>query len=685
MKTPRWRFKSARRPTAVIFGGAVCVATLLFIFHDQGAFCEDSESGLAAGSDLQELNEKIQAGVGRAKPACVAVSKSRSGHAGFSAVIVGKEGYVLTAAHCMQPNRDYYLHLDDGRTLKAKSLGRSDSLDVGLMRIVEDAEFPWVEMGRSGELVSNQPCLSISHPGGLYKKRGLVVRYGRVVGLNARGHLHNTCLMEPGDSGGGLFDLEGRLIGIHSYINRSLSNNFDLPVDLFHTYWDALCEPKEFTPPYATDLYGVKLKSNAATEKGAEIASIVDDSPADKAGLQAGDFILSINGKKANAGFPIARELRRTMSRRGRELKLTVARDDQELAMAVKPRLPKPPKLAEGGSDQYDAWSDLAQLLAPVEDALDDLTVRIASRKADKTISVLGTVISQEGMILSKGSRVGRSPVVTDCEDRELAAEILGRDEENDLILLKVEARFERAVDLDSSYEVSTGLLLSPRPSESNGFVSVVGSARFASPPRKQYGYLGVRLGSQDKQVILTDVPEGPAKKAKLKQGDVILSVDDVLIDSVEKLINTIRSHDPGESVLITIERESKERSVEVALGTRPHNRGGHIAYQFAGGGSKRRTGFEEVFCHDAHVEPADCGGPLFDVEGNFAGLNIARVSRTHCYALPADVVREAVDRILSIYKNESSGTLAPAAGVGSDAGVRGMDTWIRRRSRRLP
>jgi serine protease Do len=647
MKIAPSRFVSFRRSIAVNFACAVIVSMFLPASYCATAVCDDVASNISIDAALLELNEEVQTGVELAKPACVAVSGRRDGHAGFSAVIVGEEGYVLTAAHCIQPDRDYFLHLDDGRTLKAKSLGRSDFLDVGLMRIIEEAEFPYVEMGRSGELVRNQPCLSISHPGGLNKERGLVIRYGRVVGFNGQGHIHNTCLMEPGDSGGGLFDLEGRLIGIHSYIHRDLSDNFDMPVDHFHNYWEELCEPKEFTPPYAADCFGIRLKSDTAAEDGAEITSVVEGSPADEAGLQADDVILTVNEKEVIAEFKISQELQRMTRRRGRELEMTVLREDQNLAVEVNTQLPKSPEIVEGGSNRYGAWTDLALSFSPVEEHLDDMTVQVISTKTEEETPVIGTVVGRDGLVVTKASRVGDSPVVTDSAQRKYPAEILGRDEENDLMLLRVNAEFEQAVDLNIPTETEVGLLLSPRPGEENGFVSVLGSARFQSALQKQYGYLGVMPGMQDERVVLTSVPEGPAKKAELKQGDVILGVDEVLIDTVEKLVSTLRSYDPGELVLITFERDAVEESIEVALGTRPQNERGHVAYQFAGGGSARRTGFEKVFCHDAHAEPADCGGPLFNIEGKFIGLNIARYSRTHCYALPSDIVRESVNQLL--------------------------------------
>jgi len=606
------------------------------------ADAERMESELVSQwSTLKELNLRVLAGIERAKPACVAVSTRPNGHAGFSAVIATEEGYVLTAAHCIEPNRDYYLHLDGGRKIKAKSLGRSRVLDIGLMRIVEDVPFPFVEMGRSGDLVRNQPCLSISHPGGYNADRGLVTRFGRVLDFNHRGHIQNTCLMEPGDSGGGLFDLDGRVIGVHAYIRKSLDQNYDMPVDDFRTYWDQLCEPRNFTPPFAADRFGINMKS---TDK-AEIESIVEGSPADQAGLEADDLILQINGNQWDADSPLDRQLRRSRSRRSRSSILLVQRGDEELSIRVDPRLPEPPTMKRDESNQYHGWSDLAAVLADVEEDLDDLTVRIDSDFPYETQTVYGTVIDEQGMILSKSSCVGESPIVTDCEDRELTGNVLWRDETNDLVLIAVDSTFEKSVDLEHAASIESGLLLLPRPGELTGLTSVVGSSRFTSPQQKQYGFLGVRPSLQEDRVVLLDVMDGPAKHAELKQMDAILRVGDVPIDSVSKLVNTIRSHPPGNTVKITIERESQEKLIEVVLGASPSRTSDHIAFKVDGGFSVRRTGFEKIYCHDSHATPTECGGPLFDLEGNFVGINIARQSRTHCYALPADVIRKSIER----------------------------------------
>ena len=163
--------------------------------------------------------------------------------------------------------------------------------------------------------------------------------------------------------------------------------------------------------------------------------------------------------------------------------------------------------------------------------------------------------------------------------------------------------------------------------------MSVVGTRRFASPRQKQFGFLGVMPELQDERVVLRVEDDGPAKRAGLQSGDAILTVDDKPITTVGELINTISSHSPGQKVRVQVARGEEEQEFEVTLASRPQNASRHVANAFAGGSSQRRTGFEAVFSHDGHVEPDDCGGPVFGIRGEFVGLNVARYSRTRCYA----------------------------------------------------
>ena len=153
-------------------------------------------------------------------------------------------------------------------------------------------------MGDSDTLVKNQPCLSIAFPGGQGSRGVPVIRFGRLMqgGANAR-MIQSTALMEPGDSGGPLFDLQGRVIGIHSRIGRSMARNFEVPVNIYKEFWNELNEENSFTeagPP--TPKLGF-VGENEEDGLGVIIKEIVKDSLAQKHGLKPDDIIQSVQGQ----------------------------------------------------------------------------------------------------------------------------------------------------------------------------------------------------------------------------------------------------------------------------------------------------------------------------------------------------------------------------------------------------
>jgi S1-C subfamily serine protease len=624
-----------------------------------------------------KLASQIRACAERVQSACVAVVHRRSGNprGAFSGVIASKEGHILTAAHCIQVGGQYEVILADGRRLKAKALGRSGDLDCGLLQIVEEAEFRWAELGTSSELTRNQPCLSISHPGGFNAKRGLVIRFGRIVGVTRGGYLHNTCRMEPGDSGGGLFDLKGRVIGIHSRIERSLADNFDIPVDSFRVHWDSLCKAREFTPPSIRARFGIGLRSRRATQEGAEVTSVEKDSPAAQAGLLVGDWITTVNETAVTAesrmGRILDRPLQRLMVEAEGAVKLTVRRKSETKTIVLSEGLPKPYAVVrQDRAHQYDAIAKLDGGFASDETLLDDCAVRVTSRKSNREHSLLGTVLSKDGMIVTKSSRLGPSPTVTDASGRTVAARIVGRDDENDLAVLRTEGPFGRCVGPASTSKLMAGeILLSPCPGKGVILLSVVGSRTFRSLRRKQIGFLGVTPAIRDGAVVLNRVGDGPARRAGLKSNDTVVRVDDRLITSVIQMIAVVGSYKPGQEVSVTVRRGEAQRTLPVTLGSRPERMGGHVADDFPGGKSQRYTGFDAVFCHDAPLQPQECGGPLFDAKGNFMGINIARVSRTRCYALPPDLIWKSVAQIQK-QSHGSSRLISDSTPSNDQAGV---------------
>jgi S1-C subfamily serine protease len=165
------------------------------------------------------------------------------GQAQGSGVIISKDGFVLTAAHVAgKPNQPVVFTLNDGREVNGKTLGLNKSWDAGLMKIEEAGEYSFAEMGASEALKEGQWCLATGHPGGYQEDRGVVLRVGRVILLpnNESKAITSDCTLVGGDSGGPLFDMEGRVIGINSRIAGQLVANMHVPVSTFKETWERL-------------------------------------------------------------------------------------------------------------------------------------------------------------------------------------------------------------------------------------------------------------------------------------------------------------------------------------------------------------------------------------------------------------------------------------------------------------
>ena len=169
---------------------------------------------------------------------------------GASGVLVSADGLVLTAAHVLESVGDRPLvRMPGGRLVDAVSLGRDDRADFGLLRLEfeGDEEFPFAEMGVSGELVQDEVCLMYGHPGGVVRGRPAVLRLGVFLDRRRDGMLRTTCKMMPGDSGGPVFDLEGRVVAINSQINVALDRNYHVPVDPARAQWDRLLAGEQWS------------------------------------------------------------------------------------------------------------------------------------------------------------------------------------------------------------------------------------------------------------------------------------------------------------------------------------------------------------------------------------------------------------------------------------------------------
>ena len=133
---------------------------------------------------------------------------------------------------------------------------------------------------------------------------------------------------------------------------------------------------------------------------------------------------------------------------------------------------------------------------------------------------------------------------------------------------------------------------------------------------------------------------DGAAKRAGLQVGDVITKMNETSIATQMELRQFLGSLDPNATVVAQVKRGDKKIEKTIRLGAFP-SMSNHAADRMDKSG--RRDGFATVIPHDADLKPAKCGGPLFDIEGNFIGLNSARNSRVRSYAIPSVLIQELI------------------------------------------
>lgn len=287
----------------------------------------------ASLEELQQLEAQIRQTVQRVLPATVAV---RVGGGQGSGVIISPTGYVLTAGHVAgDAHREATVIFADGKKVRARTLGIDRTADAGLLQLEGNGPWPHVDMGDTQKVKLGQWCLALGHPGGYQPGRPPVVRLGRIVQLTPR-FLRTECTLVGGDSGGPLFDLEGRVIGIHSRIGISLTANLHVPVNIFRTDWERLAagevwgERKPAGKPRDKAFLGVQ--GNPEVEP-CRIEEVLPDSPAARAGLRPGDILTQLDEQQLNSFADLAAAVARY--RPGDRVTLQVQRGRQRLTLSV--------------------------------------------------------------------------------------------------------------------------------------------------------------------------------------------------------------------------------------------------------------------------------------------------------------------------------------------------------------
>jgi len=243
--------------------------------------------------DLRAIQNQTRKVLEKVIPCTVGV---QIGGASGSGVIVTKEGLILTAGHVSgKPGQKCKIILPDGKFIDGESLGRNERIDSGMFKITTKGTWPYAEMGTSEDLKPGQWCIATGHPNGFQKGRPPVVRLGRILN-NGKTAISTDCTLVGGDSGGPLFDMEGKVIGIHSRIGGTINSNIHVPIYTYRDEWDRLVKAEEVVPKQITikAYFGVTRDEDA---KECRLARVTEGSPAEKGGLKVGDVITKFDGK----------------------------------------------------------------------------------------------------------------------------------------------------------------------------------------------------------------------------------------------------------------------------------------------------------------------------------------------------------------------------------------------------
>jgi serine protease Do len=290
-------------------------------------------------ADLVGLESKVEAVARKVQPATVALLSERTGSSG-SGVLASEDGLILTAAHVVQGAEELLVVFPDGKQVQGKVLGANYSKDIAMVQITRSqGKWPFVALGSSKALDAGDWVVALGHSAGFDAGRSPPVRFGRVVSKGPGNFLTTDCTLIGGDSGGPLFDLDGRIIGIHSSIGQSLTNNNHAGIDGFREDWDRIRAGETWGAlsmnPFANPempVLGIGMAMMRGV-KGVIVESVVAGSPAAASGVRMGDVIRTLDGSVVRDGGELLQILAKRQA--GDLVNLGLVRDKENMEVKV--------------------------------------------------------------------------------------------------------------------------------------------------------------------------------------------------------------------------------------------------------------------------------------------------------------------------------------------------------------
>ena len=375
-----------------------------------------------------------------------------------SGFVINADGYVLTNNHVVKDATDIQVRLTDGKEYSAKVVGTDPATDVALIKLEKPpASLPTVVLGDSDKLEQGDFVLAIGSPFGFRESAtfGIISAKDRqLTGNPFDDFLQTDAAINSGNSGGPLFNLRGEVVGINTAIVSPQIGSgvgFAVPINLAKQLVPQLLTGKvargylgvsvsDLTPELAQ---GFKV---AEGTKGAVVQNVVPNAPAAKAGVQAGDIVVAVNGKPVDASSQLTRSVASIPP--GQKVTLTVLRGGQKKDLtATVAKRPDEEALARGelGGGSEEEESDAAAAKKGSEKLgmrVSPLTPELARELgAEGDSGVVVAAVTPDGVAAKAGIRRGdivleinRKPV---ARVEDMVAEVKGL-KSGDMALLRI-------------------------------------------------------------------------------------------------------------------------------------------------------------------------------------------------------------------------------------------------------
>ena len=368
-----------------------------------------------------------------------------------SAFFISKDGYLLTNHHVVENASKVTIILNDRRELDATVVGSDERTDVALLK-VKGSGFPELKTGNVDNLKVGEPVLAIGSPFGFdYSASAGIVsaKMRNMTGETTVPFIQTDVALNPGNSGGPLFNQKGEVVGVNSRIFSGTGGymglSFSIPIDVAMDVADQLKKNGKVTRAYL----GLGLQDidrdlaesyKLSKPEGSLITQIAPNSPAEKAGLKSGDVILKINGVSILRTVELFSYLNRLTP--GQTVQFEILRNDKRQNISAK---------LSTAPDETPAKSGAAN--AKDKGPVLGVSIRDLSAPEQSRLGVKGGVLLQDVIRGGAAAQARLIPgdVIVQVNDRDVAGanefvETVAQFKKNSVVRMTVIREGQRAI-----------------------------------------------------------------------------------------------------------------------------------------------------------------------------------------------------------------------------------------------